>query len=123
VLPQSGSGKRRVLVLVCRGPECGGKRDSASVHSALCSALPGRVPPGTEVLLRWQSCFGQCQKGVNVMVRQLGEREDVLFLTTIAGATPAGGALYHRVVPSEVPRIVDEHVVGGKVIVEFKKRG
>jgi (2Fe-2S) ferredoxin len=111
-----------MMVLVCRGPECGDKRDSASVHRAIVDELRARVPQGVEVVLKWQSCFGQCQKGPNVMVRQMKEREDALFLA-LATAGGEGSALYHRVQPSEAPRIIEEHVLGGKVIDEFKRRG
>jgi (2Fe-2S) ferredoxin len=121
--PAPAAKRRRLLVLVCRGPECGDKRDSASVHRALTHELSsGRLPRGIDVSLKWQSCFGQCQKGVNVMVRELRENEDAFFLSFVPGCGD-GGALYHAVRPSDAARIVDEHVIGGRPIDEFKRRG
>src|SRR5437868_12101158 len=111
-----------MLVLVCRGPECGDQRNSAAVHRALVGALPGRVPVGTEVVLRWQSCFGQCQKGPNVLVREMREKEDALLLAFMPTAGE-GAALYLAVRPQDTLRIIDEHIVGGRTIDEFKRRG
>jgi (2Fe-2S) ferredoxin len=114
--------RRRVQVIVCRGPECGDKRNSAAVHLSLVAELRSRLPGHVECTLRWQSCFGQCQKGVNVMVRELRDKDDSFFLSFVP--TPGdGSALYHAVRPGDAARIVDEHVVGGRVIEEFKRRG
>jgi len=118
-----GPKRRRFLVLVCRGPECGDKRNSAAVHRALVGELSsGRLPRTTDVSLKWQSCFGQCQKGVNVMVRELREKEDAFFLSFVP-TSGDGAALYHGVRPSEAARIVDEHLIAGRSIDEFKRRG
>ena len=105
------------MVLVCRGSECGGKRDSAAIYRRFEEALRG----GGEVALKWQSCFGQCQKGVNVMVRELRPGEDAFFLSFVP-APGKGAVLYQGVQERDVERIVEEHVVGGKVIDEFKRR-
>jgi (2Fe-2S) ferredoxin len=112
---------RRVRILVCRGPECGDKRNSTAVHAALKSALAVSAPAGLEVLLDWQSCFGKCQRGVNVMVQELRPGEDPFFRSFLTAGP--GSALYSLVKPSEAERIVREHVCGGSVVVEWKGRG
>jgi (2Fe-2S) ferredoxin len=112
---------RRLKILVCRGPECGDRRGSAAVHAALAVALAGEKVDGAEVQLDWQSCFGKCQRGVNVLVRELRPGEDAFFGTFLAMGP--GAVLYNGVKPAEVERIVKEHVVGGKVVLEFKNRG
>ncbi len=109
-----------MTVLVCRGPECGDKRNSAAVHAEFLRLLP-LAPPEVEVSLDWQSCFGKCQRGVNVLVREVRAGEDAFFRSFLS-VTP-GSALYNAVKPSEVERILREHVYGGKVVVEFKNRG
>ncbi|HEX2571048.1 MAG TPA: (2Fe-2S) ferredoxin domain-containing protein [Polyangia bacterium] len=112
---------RRLRILVCRGTECGEKRGSARVHTEFENALK-QPPAGVEVSLGWQSCFGQCRRGINVLVKEMKPGEDPFFSSFLSLGGP-GSALYHAVLPEEVPRIIEEHVVGGKVILEFKKRG
>jgi (2Fe-2S) ferredoxin len=115
---------RRLKILVCRGPECGDKRNSAAVHAEFVCQLAAPPPlaqAGVEVQLDWQSCFGKCQRGPNVMVRELRAGEDAFFQSFLV--LGPGSALYNMVRPSEVPRIVAEHVRGGKVVIELKNRG
>jgi (2Fe-2S) ferredoxin len=113
---------RRLRILVCRGSECGDKRGSARVHSEFENCLKAPLSGGVEVSLGWQSCFGQCRRGINVLVKEMKPGEDPFFSSFLSLGGP-GSALYHGVMPEEVPRIIEEHVIGGKVIVEFKKRG
>jgi (2Fe-2S) ferredoxin len=110
-----------VKILVCRGPECGDKRNSAAVHAEILLQLKARPLDGVEVIVDWQSCFGKCQRGVNVMVREMRAGEDAFFRSFL-GNVP-GSALYNGVRPSEVERILREHVGEGRVVVEFKNRG
>ena len=115
---------RRLKILVCRGPECGDKRNSAAVHAEFARLLalpPPLAQSGVEVQLDWQSCFGKCQRGPNVMVRELRAGEDAFFQSFLV--KDPGSALYNMVRPSEVARIVAEHVRQGRVVVELKNRG
>ena len=111
---------RRTLVLVCRGPECGDKRGSSLVHTALSRELARAKKTDKDVMLAWQSCFGQCRRGVNVLVREMKPGEDLFFISFKTGG--AKSALYHGVTPEDAPRIVEEHVCGGNVIEELKNR-
>lgn len=111
----------RTLVLVCRGPECGDKRNSLEVHRELVLEL-GRAGTGKNVVLAWQSCFGQCRRGVNVLVREMRPGEDIFFISFQPGPDGTRSALYHGVLPSDARRIVGEHVVGGLIIEELKNR-
>jgi (2Fe-2S) ferredoxin len=106
--------------MVCRGPECGDKRGSAQVHAALQREL-ARPLDGNEVKLELYSCFGKCQKGVNVLVREVkpGENTRLLLLMPTASSS---AFLYHAVKPEEAPRIVEEHVLGGAPILDFTRR-
>ena len=114
---------RRVKILVCRGPECGDRRNSAEVHAEFARQLEARPPKGVEVVLDWQSCFGRCQRGVNVMVSPMrpGSEVDQFFRSFMA--SEPGSALYNAVRPAEVHRILEEHVVAGRVVVELRNRG
>jgi (2Fe-2S) ferredoxin len=114
---------RRYKLIVCRGPECGGKRHSADVHGALAQALGAcPLPPGTEAVLDWHSCFGRCQRGPNVLVREIMPGENSFLVALMPQGAP-GAVLYHAVRPNEAPRIVEEHVAGGRPIWEFCRRG
>ena len=111
---------RKMMVLVCRGSECGDKRNSAAIHARFAAALAAHGDKN--VSLKWQSCFGQCQKGVNVMVRELRPGEDAFFLSFVP--SPGRGAvLYNGVEERDVQSIVTEHVIAGREVTELKRRG
>jgi (2Fe-2S) ferredoxin len=112
---------KRYQILVCRGPECGDKRRSADVHAALAVALSSCALDGNEAKLDLYSCFGRCQKGVNVLVREVrpGENTRLILMMPTAGV---GAFLYHGVVPGEARRIVEEHIAGGRPLIEMTRR-
>jgi (2Fe-2S) ferredoxin len=119
--------RRRFKIVICRGPECGDCRGSAELAPAFQAALERHVGAGptglAEVELEWQSCFGRCSQGPNVLVRELipppagGPRLGTGFATVPGprGAT----ALYNGVDAEKAERIVTEHVVGGRIIREL----
>ncbi|MSP59670.1 MAG: hypothetical protein EXR72_04890 [Myxococcales bacterium] len=92
------------------------------MHDELKARLATAPPPEVAVHLDWQSCFGKCARGVNVMVRELrpGEGEEEIHRSVLGSLR--GGVIYNAVTPGDVPRIVAEHVVGGRVIGEFRNR-
>ena len=112
---------RRFKVVICRGPECGDRRGSAVLHDAFRAAIDAR---GATCELAWQSCFGRCTQGPNVLVRELvvdpGPQIGSGFATMPGprGAT----ALYNRMDGSRVERVVVQHVVGGHVVRDFIER-
>lgn len=72
--------------------------------------------------MEWQSCFGRCSQGPNVLVRELlpppaGPTLGTGFATVPGprGAT----ALYNGVDADKAERIVAEHIVGGRIIREL----
>lgn len=115
---------RRYRIVICRGPECGDRRGSAALHDHVRAALEAQgATAAAEVA--WQSCFGRCTQGPNVLVREIVAAPPGGLvgsgLATLPG--PRGvTALYNRVDPSRVPRIVREHVVGGDIVREFVER-
>ncbi|MDB4971177.1 MAG: hypothetical protein JWN44_6866 [Myxococcales bacterium] len=112
---------RKYTILVCRGPECGDKRHSADVHAAFKRDLPTTPLGGNEVVLDLYSCFGKCQRGPNVLVRENLPTDNPMMLRLMP---TAGGraTLYHRVLPSEVRRILEEHIARGQPLTEFTQR-
>jgi (2Fe-2S) ferredoxin len=110
---------RRFRILVCRGPECGDRRESRGVYDAFRAALAaGGLDASCE--LGWQSCFGRCTQGPNVLVREV--LTDVpaprFALATLPG--PRGvTALYNRIDAAKVTDIVAEHIGRGVVVRRF----
>lgn len=115
---------RRFRIVICRGPECGDRRGSAVLHEAFCGALDRHdVRASCEVV--WQSCFGRCTQGPNVLVRELvAPAQDALTsvgLATLPG--PRGAtALYNAIDRGRVERVVALHVVGGQIVREYIER-
>lgn len=78
--------------------------------------------------LVWQSCFGRCTQGPNVLVREMvGQAAKTTTPSLGTGfATPPGPrgatALYNHTDPERVERIVAEHVVTGRIVREFVER-
>jgi (2Fe-2S) ferredoxin len=110
----------KYLILVCRGPECGDKRHSADVHAALSAVLQRLPRDGSQATVDRYSCFGKCERGVNVLVREIEAGEHPLRVKLM----PQSGRshLYHRVQPEEAQRIVDEHVVKGRPLLDLQGR-
>jgi (2Fe-2S) ferredoxin len=113
---------RRFKVIVCRGPDCGERRHSADVHRAFTEAIRTAALGGNEAQLDWHSCFGQCQKGVNVLVREVQPGENAFMISMMPTSAP-GACLYHEVKPTEARRILEEHIGAGQRIEEFVRRG
>jgi (2Fe-2S) ferredoxin len=116
---------KKYTILVCRGPECGEKRGSGDVHAQFQLELQVCSLNGNSATLDQFSCFGKCKKGVNVLVRELSSLDNptLLRLMPAAGGSGSRATIYHGVRPSEVRRIVEEHVALGRRITEFVDRG
>ena len=111
-------------VVICRGPECGDRRGSSELQAAFTRELAARELVGLapDVILESQSCFGRCTVGPNVLVREVTTAEPATRqLATMPG--PRGAtALYNRVTVQRVARIIDDHLVAGRVVREFIER-
>jgi (2Fe-2S) ferredoxin len=76
---------------------------------------------GDLVELSWQSCFGRCRQGPNVLVRAIAANESRFLFAMF----PSGGqnaALYNGVREEDCERIVEEHVVNGRIVRELVRR-
>lgn len=114
---------RRFKIVVCRGPECGDRRGSAGLHEVFRSALEAHGARD-RAELTWQSCFGRCTQGPNVLVRELVANEAPSLgsgFATLPG--PRGAtALYNRMDAVRAERVVRQHVIGGQIVREFIER-
>ncbi len=75
--------------------------------------------------LSWQSCYGRCTQGPNVLVREIVATPPGAILgsgfATLPG--PRGAtALYNRVDSARAIRIVVEHVLGGQIVRDLVER-
>ena len=115
---------RRYKIVICRGPECGDRHGSAVLHDAFAAALSAHgAQEHTE--LAWQSCFGRCTQGPNVLVREILTMEPAITLgsgfATMPG--PRGAtALYNRVNRQRIEHVVAEHVKGGQIVRDYIER-
>jgi len=114
---------RRFKVVICRGPECGDRRASSELHEVFRSALE-RHNARDRAELVWQSCFGRCTQGPNVLVREIVADQQPGLGTGFATLPGPRGvtALYNRVDAERVERVVTQHVIGGQVVREFVER-
>lgn len=112
---------RKYHILVCKGPECGERRRSIDVLLAFEQALKTCPIAPNEAVLEQYSCFGRCQKGPNVLVREMRPNENLRMILLMPTAQP-GAHLYHAVKPEEAPRIVKEHVAEDRPLLELTKR-
>lgn len=109
--------------MICRGPECGDRRGSAVLHDAFREALERHEGCRARTELAWQSCFGRCTQGPNVLVRELLTAEPTLGTGFATLPGPRGTtALYNRIDPDRCERIVTQHVRDGQIIREFIER-
>jgi (2Fe-2S) ferredoxin len=114
---------RRFKIVICRGPECGDRRGSAALHEVFRSALDAHAARDRAELV-WQSCFGRCTQGPNVLVREvIADSPGALGTGFATVPGPRGAtALYNRVDSYRAERVVVQHVQGGQVIREFVER-
>ena len=116
--------RRRFRIVICRGPECGDRRGSAVLHDAFVRALA--LHGAQDVAeLGWQSCFGRCTQGPNVLVREL--------VAPPPGGLASGGlatlpgprgltALYNRFETTYAAPVVARHVLGGQIVRDYIER-
>jgi (2Fe-2S) ferredoxin len=115
---------RRFRIVICHGPDCGDRHGSAALHDVFRTQLAAHGAQAHTELV-WQSCFGRCTQGPNVLVREIltGETAPTLGsgFATLPG--PRGTtALYNRMDGQRVARVVAAHVIGGKIVREYIER-
>jgi (2Fe-2S) ferredoxin len=100
--------ERRFAVTVCRGPECGDRRGSRVIYDLFKERIEARGL-AARCELRWQSCFGRCSQGPNVLVREITGSD------APPGSTPAT-ALYNGVTTVDADEIVERHLEAGSIV-------
>lgn len=120
--------ERRFRIIVCRGPECGDRRNSRAVHAAFAALLAERRLEG-RCELSWQSCFGRCSQGPNALVREVPAAVQPAPRFSFADLPPSHGggprlatALYNRLDPVKAAEIVATHIEKGVVVSRLIER-
>jgi (2Fe-2S) ferredoxin len=112
---------RRYRIVICRGPECGDRRNSEALYGAFQLTLYAR-DCDDRVDLGWQACFGRCSQGPNVLCRLAPPATERYSVALAPVGSGANAALYNGVREADVTRIVDEHILGGKIVRELVQR-
>jgi len=114
---------RQFKIVICRGPECGDRRGSSELHEVFRSALEAHAARD-RAELSWQSCFGRCTQGPNVLVREIVADQPTSLGTGFATLPGPRGvtALYNRIDSTRVERVIVQHVIGGQIVREFVER-
>jgi (2Fe-2S) ferredoxin len=112
--------RRTYTVIVCRGPECGAKRSSRHVYDALQRVIRD-YGLDDRVTMDWQSCFGRCTQGPNVLVREIvarpgGAGEPRFLLATAPQARRSHSALYNHVTETDAAELIVEHILTGGLL-------
>jgi (2Fe-2S) ferredoxin len=115
-------------IAICRGPECGDRRGANSLGSQ-CEKILDAAGLRSAAEITWQSCFGHCTQGPNVLVRELST------LSVSSGAAVAVGngfatlpgprgvtALYNRVDVDRLEVIVGEHIGHRRIVRDYIER-
>jgi (2Fe-2S) ferredoxin len=109
---------RRLTVMVCRGPTCGERRNSAALYQQLDDLVVVRGL-GERVTLGWETCYGHCLRGPNVLVY---DTDEVGAWNVYAGLDSPSAVLYNRVTVGELENMLDKHLAGGMVVRPFPPR-
>ncbi|MFV8756452.1 hypothetical protein ACNOYE_38380 [Nannocystaceae bacterium ST9] len=110
------SGKR-FQILVCDGPSCGVCHGSEVLVEHI-EARTRREPALAGVEVCNLTCFGRCDDGPNMLVRELAEGEEGSLEPPVEKLEGIRG-LYLGMSEAKIDRMLDEHCVGDRPIAEW----
>lgn len=102
VLAKLGVGKIKRHIFLCAGPKCCAEEEGQKAWEALKSGLAQKgLTQGEEICFRTRvGCLRLCQEGPVALVYP-------------------EGAWYREVTEDKIPRLIDEHLQGGRVVEEW----
>ena len=101
---------RRYQLLVCDGPSCGVCLCSENLKEAALARIAGEPALAERLTVFDLTCFGRCDDGPNMMVRELPAGEDREIEPDHDDLQGVRG-LYTGVDEGRLTRILDEHVL------------
>ena len=109
---------KRYRVAICKGPDCRGNGADALFRHAQATAIA--LGLGTRCELYRAGCFGLCENGINVVVRENdGRPRDPLSADDYALTHAPGETYYSAMTPERIDRVLAEHVDRDEVVVEL----
>lgn len=112
---------KRLQILVCDGPSCGVCYDGDMLAERMQARAQANPELSDRVFVTRLTCYGRCDEGPNMMVRELGadeEGEEEPDYSALDGQL----GLYLGVDEALADRIVDEHCVSGTPIAGLAER-
>ncbi|NVB42015.1 NAD(P)H-dependent oxidoreductase subunit E [Pseudenhygromyxa sp. WMMC2535] len=110
--------KPRFQILVCDGPSCGVCHGSEELVELIEQEAEGSEALRGRVDVVNLTCFGRCDEGPNMLVRELKEGEDGSVEPDFEVLLGTRG-LYLGMDEERVRRMLKEHVEGGAAIEEW----
>jgi len=113
---------RLYKVRVCRGPSCGDEKHSSTLADEFRRILAERGLGDVE--MQWQSCYGRCRNGPNVLVRETREQAAPRKFVLATQPLSRGGkaTMYNHVTIADVGEIVSEHLAAGRPVRRLMER-
>ena len=98
-----------LLFLVCRGPTCGAKGENLGRILAKYLKDNGHAEIAVQ---NWQSCFGRCTQGPNIVVERLrgGRLQEEAKAAVMLGGTHPDYQFEHGVTEADLPALVERHI-------------
>jgi len=115
------AGPKRFQILVCDGPSCGVCHGSEALIEHIEARVAGQDSLRGRVELAILTCFGRCDDGPNMLVRELAPGEDGSVEPDFEAIEGVRG-LYLAMDPARVDRMLDEHCGADRPIEEWVER-
>ena len=109
---------KRFQILVCDGPSCGVCHGSEALVEHIEARVAGSERLRGRVDVAILTCFGRCDEGPNMMVRELAAGEDGTVEPDFERLLGVRG-LYLGMNPGKIDRMLDEHCTSGQPIDEW----
>jgi (2Fe-2S) ferredoxin len=109
-----------LAVIVCQGPTCGGARGSAALYKRLMDACSA-PELADRVHLSRETCFGECQKGPNILVHPVDEGDAHVGDALPPLARP-GAVLYTVVTGEALEEIIESHLLNDRPVTSLVGR-
>jgi (2Fe-2S) ferredoxin len=106
---------KRFQILVCDGPSCGVCHGSEALVEHLVARIGKHERLSGRVEVVNLTCFGRCDEGPNMLVRELDDGEDGSVEPEFERMLGVRG-LYLGMDVAKVDRVLDEHCDGGQPI-------
>lgn len=109
---------KRFQILICDGPSCGVCLDSEALREHAEARVSSDERLRGRVFVLNLTCFGRCDDGPNLLVRELGDGDDGELEPDIDDIAGVRG-LYLGNDRARIDRILDEHCTTGQPLEDF----